>query len=161
MIFIQHDDTETQQGAAERERMRRPPPDVTRTIALAQGVMYVVTGMWPLVDARTFQSVTGPKVDFWLVRTVGVLITVIGIALTLAGVRRRVSAETRVLGAGSAVGLAAIDIVYSAKGRISKVYLLDAVVEIGIALAWLGLPALERATQRAERRNEEHTVKES
>ncbi|HXK32386.1 MAG TPA: hypothetical protein VNM91_00045 [Dehalococcoidia bacterium] len=92
---------------------------------------------------------TGPKTDFWLVRTVGMLIAVIGAVVARAGMRRRVEPETVALAAGSAAGLAAIDVVYAARGRISKVYLLDALAEIAIVGGWLGLSAAKRATQSA------------
>src|SRR5438270_11614006 len=41
---------------------------------LVQGVYYLLTGVWPLVSIDTFQMVTGPKTDLWLVQTVGALI---------------------------------------------------------------------------------------
>lgn len=105
-------------------------------LAIGQGVYYAATGVWPLLNIRTFQFVTGPKVDLWLVKTVGVLVSVIGIALTVAGLRRRVSGEMVLLASGAAAGLTAIDGVYAARGRISKVYLLDALAEIALVAAW-------------------------
>jgi hypothetical protein len=71
-----------------------------------------------------------------LVKTVGVLVTVMGGALGLAGWRRRVTPEMRLMAVGGALGLAAIDAIYTAKGRISKVYLLDAAAELNLAAAW-------------------------
>ena len=48
-------------------------------LCVIQGLYYVVTGVWPLVSTcGTFEAVTGNKVDDWLVKTVGVLIIVIG-----------------------------------------------------------------------------------
>jgi hypothetical protein len=41
--------------------------------------------------------------------------------------------------AGGAAALAAIDTVYVAKRRISPVYLLDAVAEIGLVAGWVRL----------------------
>jgi hypothetical protein len=105
-------------------------------LALAQGLFYVATGVWPLIDIVSFQMVTGPKTDLWLVRTVGVLVTVVGAVLIMASRMRRVTPEIVVLAVGSALGLAAIDLRYALTGRISAVYLADAVVEIGLALAW-------------------------
>jgi hypothetical protein len=105
-------------------------------LALAQGLYYASTGAWALADSRSFQAVTGPKVDVWLVKTVGVLVAAIGGALGCAGWHRRITPEIRRLAVGSALGLAGIDVVYVAKGRISRVYLLDAVVELGLAAAW-------------------------
>ena len=106
-------------------------------LALAQGAFYIVTGVWPLVSIGSFQKVTGPKTDLWLVKTAGVLITVIGGVLTMAGLRRTVQPEVPVLGAGAAVGLTAIDVIYVAKGRIARVYLLDALTEVVLIAAWL------------------------
>src|SRR4051794_18415411 len=106
-------------------------------LAVIQGVLYLATGVWPLVDIVSFQLVTGPKTDLWLVRTVGVLVLVIGVVLLLAAKHRRVTDEVVVLAVGSALGLAAIDMIYALSGRISAVYLADAVVEIGLALLWV------------------------
>ncbi len=105
-------------------------------LALIQGLFYVATGVWPLIDIVSFQIVTGPKTDLWLVRTVGVLVTVIGAVLIAASRTRRVSLEIVMLAVGSALGLAAIDLRYALAGRISAVYLADAAVEIALSLLW-------------------------
>lgn len=117
-------------------------------IAAAQGLFYVATGVWPLISRRTFERVTGPKTDFWLVNTVGVLVGVAGGVLLSAAARRRVGPEIAALGAGSALGLAAIDVVYAARGVIGKVYLLDAGVELGFAGAWAVTALRPRALPR-------------
>jgi hypothetical protein len=106
-------------------------------LALVQAVFYLATGIWPLLDIVSFQMVTGPKTDLWLVRTVGVLVAVIGAVLLSAARRRRVTEEIVLLAAGSALGLATIDLVYALSGRISAVYLADAAVELGLAALWL------------------------
>jgi hypothetical protein len=106
-------------------------------LALIQGVFYVLTGVWPLIDIVSFQVVTGPKVDLWLVRTVGVLVTVIGAVLLSASRSHRINREILLLAVGSALGLAAIDLVYALSGRISAIYLADAAAEIGLAGLWL------------------------
>jgi hypothetical protein len=41
------------------------------------------------------------------------------------------------LGAASAAALAASDVIYAGKGRISPIYLVDAVAELALATAWL------------------------
>ena len=68
---------------------------------MAQGAYYAATGVWALADIESFQVVTGPKADQWLVKTVGVLVTAIGGALALAGWRRRVTPEIRLLAVSS------------------------------------------------------------
>ena len=105
-------------------------------LAQVQGMAYVVTGIWPIIHRRSFEAVTGPKVDFWLVRTVGALITVIGAVLLLGSRRSRWVPEFTFLAAGSALCLAIVDIVGVAVRRISPIYLLDAVGELALVAAW-------------------------
>lgn len=111
-----------------------------RWLWLSHSLYFVVTGIWPLVGPRSFQAVTGPKVDFWLARTVGILTVVIGTVLASAGLRRRVSTELVGLAAGASAGLVAIDVVYVARKRIPKVYLMDALLNglhcAGWIIAW-------------------------
>lgn len=105
-------------------------------VAMLQGLFYLVTGLWPLLHIQSFLKVTGPKTDLWLVKTLGVLISVIGAALGIAGVQRSVNREIALLGVGSAAGLTAIDVIYVARRRIPPVYLLDAAVEVALILGW-------------------------
>jgi hypothetical protein len=107
-----------------------------RILAIGHGAYFAATGIWPLVHMRSFEAVTGPKVDKWLVRTVGVLVTVIGGTLIAAGMRRCISAETVGLATGAAVGLGAVDVLGVGTGTIGPVYLLDAAVEGALAVAW-------------------------
>jgi hypothetical protein len=81
------------------------------------------------VSRRTFERVTGPKADFWLAQTVGVLVTGIGGVLLLGEKRGRLTPEIELLGAASAAGLGLVDLVFALRGRISKVYLADAAAD--------------------------------
>jgi hypothetical protein len=119
-----------------------------RTALLAQGGYYVATGLLPFVSRRAFEFVTGPKREWWLVQTVGALVTVIGVALLAGGQRRESSPELLGIAAGSAAALAGIDIVYVAKGEIAPTYLLDAAAE----LAFLGGLALGPPDRKFPRR---------
>jgi hypothetical protein len=110
---------------------------LSQLTALGQGAYYALTGIWAILDIRSFQKVTGPKSDIWLVKTVGALVIAIGAALGMAGLRRTDTPEIAVLGAGSAAALGAIDVVYVARKRISPIYLLDAVAEAGIIAMWV------------------------
>lgn len=127
---------------------RPSAPDPYAALALAQGLYYLMTGIWPVVSINTFQKVTGPKVDLWLVKTAGVLITAIGVALTMAGLRKQTAPELAVLAAGSAAGLTGIDVVYVARKRISPIYLLDAAAEVVLIAAWGVVWALDRQNRQ-------------
>src|SRR5439155_14802188 len=81
--------------------------DAARRLVLGQGAYYAATGLWPLLHMRSFEAVTGPKREDWLVKTVGVLVTAIAGTLLVAGRRRRVPSEVALLAVSSAVGLGA------------------------------------------------------
>lgn len=110
-----------------------------RRLARLMGWYYLLTGIWPLLHIRSFEWITGPKVDRWLVKTVGALVTATGATLLLAAKRDAVGPEVATLAAGNAAALAAVDVVYVAKQRIRPIYLLDAALEILLLGAWLGL----------------------
>jgi hypothetical protein len=88
------------------------------------------------VSLSTFEFVTGPKTDDWLVHMVGLLAAVIGSALLVAARRREGGRAIWTLAVGAALAFAAIDIVYASTGRIRWVYLLDATAELVLA-GWL------------------------
>lgn len=100
-----------------------------RSVLAVQGGMYVVTGVWPLLHMASFEAVTGPKTDDWLVYTVGLLLAVIGGVLLAALARRTVDGLVIALAVGTALSLAAIEVVHVLNGTISRIYLLDAVIE--------------------------------
>ena len=106
-------------------------------MAKLQGTYWAVTGVWPLLHMPSFLWVTGPKNDLWLVRTVAVLILVIGSILFMAGFRQRVTQEVKWLGILSAAGLIVIEVYYSLSNVISDIYLLDAAGEFLLILLWL------------------------
>ena len=101
-------------------------------VLLAQGGYYVATGVAPFVSRRLFEAFTGPKSDWWLVQTVGGLVTAIGGALIASAARRETPPELLAVAAGSAGTLAAIDVVHVARGRIAATYLIDAAIQAGI-----------------------------
>jgi hypothetical protein len=117
-------------------RPRRKGWSAPRWLALLQGSFYLLTGLWPIVHLPSFERVSGPKQDDWLVKTVGALITVIGAALLRAGVASQHRREAELLAVGSAGALAAVDMIYVAQRRISPIYLLDAAVELAFIAGW-------------------------
>ena len=106
-------------------------------LAQAQGVFYFLSGAWPLVHPDSFQLVTGPKLELWLVQTVGVLLIVSGAVLFLAGRARRVTREIVFLGAGQAGALAGVDLWCVLEPRTTRAYWLDALAELALVAAWL------------------------
>ncbi|MCU1501504.1 MAG: hypothetical protein JWM12_858 [Ilumatobacteraceae bacterium] len=103
-----------------------------RDVLAAQSAYYTLTALWPFAHLPSFLRVTGPKRELWLLKTVSALLGVIGTALGIAAWRDRPAPETDALAAGSAVSLAAIDLIYVARRRISPVYLVDAAIQAAL-----------------------------
>jgi len=123
---------------------------MTRSVRLVlgvQGAYYVASGIWPLVNMDSFEFVTGPKADDWLVYTVGLLLVAIGASLITAVRLQQAGVAICVLAFGTSLALVAIEIFHVTAGEISVVYLLDAAVEIALAfaLAWTLLRARSNA----------------
>ncbi|MFZ5907070.1 MAG: hypothetical protein ACOYVJ_06625 [Nitrospirota bacterium] len=106
-------------------------------LPIGQGAYYSIMGLWGVLNLRTFLKVTGYKTDYWLVKTVGLMLVVIGLALITGGIRKNITPELAVLGAGTACALMGIDIYYVSVKRISRIYLLDAVIEMFLIMAWI------------------------
>jgi hypothetical protein len=94
----------------------RPPWPV-----LVQAAYLIATGIWPLVHYRSFEAVTGPKTDAWIVQTVGAAAVVLGLAAATSDRERSL-----VLSVGSTLAFGVTEVAPALRGRIRKVYLLDA-----------------------------------
>lgn len=105
-----------------------------RAVAAAHAAYYVCTGLWSILHRRSFEAVSGPKREYWLVRTVGALATAVGAALGAAVLTRR-RREGAVLAIGSGVAFVASDL--QAARASSRVYLGDALLHAVLLPAWL------------------------
>jgi hypothetical protein len=105
---------------------------VARAVPLIQGGYYLLTGLWPLVHMASFERVTGRKTDRWLVRTVGALVAALGSGLLQAGRSGHVPRELRTVSQLAAAGLVGVEVPTALRGRISRIYLADAALELGL-----------------------------
>jgi hypothetical protein len=105
------------------------------TVALVQGIYFFITGVWPLLSMKTFLAVTGPKTDLWLVKTVGLILAIIGAVLIYAQMTASIDTPVILLAIGSAAMLAIVEVIYVFRRVISPVYLGDAVAEL-ILIGW-------------------------
>jgi hypothetical protein len=112
-----------------------------RQVLLAQSGYYVATGAFPYCSRRAFEAVTGPKREWWLVLTVGGLVTVVGAGLGRGARRGQTAPEIIDIASGCAAVLAGIDIAFVARRRIAPTYLIDAAAQ----LALLGALGVARA----------------
>ncbi len=117
-------------------------------IALAQGIYFFISGVWPILNMKTFTKVTGPKTDLWLVKTVGLLLAVTGMVLIAAQIDDQINTPVILLAIGSALSLAIVEFVYVIKRVISPIYLVDAIIELILIAGWLVSIALSWYSQQ-------------
>src|SRR4051794_13924459 len=103
---------------------------------LAQGLYYLVIGLWPLVGIGSYQEATGHRAAPWLAQAVGVLLLIDGGRLCLGAWRKQGSPGVLVLAFGTALGLTAVDIHLVWRGY-SALYLLDAALQLGLVAFWV------------------------
>jgi len=116
-----------------------------KSVLKTQAAYYLATGIWPLLHRRSFEAVTGRKVDFWLVRTVGVTVAAVGAGLAQSARSSEPSPEMKTTALLTASGLGVIEFLYVVRGRISPLYLLDAAAE-----ALFVISLARRRTRRPE-----------
>src|SRR4051794_41935238 len=104
----------------------------------AQGAYYTLTGLWPLVHMASFEAVTGPKTDDWLVRMVGLLAAVIGATLLTAGRHRQGRVAKPRLGGGRASGFTPRGGGWTIRGGVPRGYLAGgrAAIRVGFPPVW-------------------------
>ena len=90
-------------------------------LAIGQGAYYALTALWALVHVRSFQAITGPKTDLWLVKTPRDL--------------RDPSGNTRSTGRSGAVdGLGSCSVVYMC-AMVARHFLIAMLVTLMVGLA--------------------------
>lgn len=106
------------------------------TLSWIQGIYFLITGLWPILDIDSFMNITGLKTDIWLVKTVGALIIPIGLSMLCSAIRKELNLSLIIVFCGAAIGLGIIDVVYVGLNIIRPIYLADAVAEIVFSVAW-------------------------
>ena len=97
------------------------------TVFLVQGIYFIVTGIWPLLNMASFITATGPKQDTWLVEMVGLLSASVGLTFIVSSLRRHPLPV--LLGYTVSLSFLAMDVIYVASGEMSRIYLIDAAIQ--------------------------------
>ena len=111
-----------------------------------QGLYYLFTLLWPLVDLDSFLMVTGHKEEIWLVVTVSFLLlpaTVICFRYAFRQFRMRLLFILMMI---TALSLAGIELYYYLKGTIKWVYGADAALQLIFAAWWINQFARQENT---------------
>lgn len=107
----------------------------TRLLSFSHALYLLFGGGWPLLHLKSFEAVTGPKHDEFLVRTVALLLILVG--SILLGQRKAVVESSAVqLAMGTSFILGTVAIVSAAGGWVWKVYFIDGTIHLLFVLAW-------------------------
>ncbi len=97
-----------------------------------QGTYYLITGLWPFLHLRSFETVTGPKDDIFLLHMTSALIIVIAGALLLS-LRQEKTPPVLFLAVFSPVAFMFIEILY--RSQINWTYFIDFAIQAVILAA--------------------------
>lgn len=128
-----------------------PIPRSTRLLLITHSAYLLFGGGWPLLSLATFEAVTGPKEEDWLVRSVALLLVVAGIIL----LRQRTAPIERSaveLALGTSLSLGAVAVISAAGGWVSPVYFADGTMHLLFAGAWAVLLGMKQVPFRSAER---------
>lgn len=118
-------------------------------LAMVQGMYDLLGGLWPLLHLQSFEQVTGPKSDDWLVRSVAGILVVVGIGLLYDASHHRLAAGMRRTAAGISLVLALVALISSTAGWVSWLYFIDGLAHASFFLGWVVLAVVSRRIQPA------------
>ena len=110
------------------------PARAESAVSVAQGLWLLVPGLWLGLFPEHYRRIHDVERDYWIERVHALWLTLAGSVLITAGVRRRPTPETRLLGLGASAGLAAADISAARKTGVARIYFVDLVGELAFAL---------------------------
>lgn len=104
--------------------------------ALVQGGSYVGFGLWSLLARQHYRRAHRIRRDDWVLNAHGAWLCAVGWTLAVAAVTGEAGRpDIRLLGAGSALGLALNDA--ALLRRLPRIYRVDLAYELGLLSAWL------------------------
>ena len=120
---------------------------LSRLVATAQGASYLGFAAWLFGRPRQYRDRHAIEASEWVLRAHGTWMVVTGATLLSAAARGKTSStEVRLLGVGSAAGLAANDVLGAARRDVPPIYYSDLAWESALGALWLA--AIRRGARR-------------
>ncbi len=129
-----------------RDRWRR------RVIA-AQGIYYLLTGIWPLAHFPSFAGAVGLQINAFQAQSFGAVIAVVGATLAEASRKEPPGAYPTALGIAVAGAVALVSLVWLPRTGAGSALWVDLTIEVAFAVALVVLyprtqPDRSRSTRR-------------
>ena len=109
---------------------------ITRLLIGLHAAYLLIGGAWPLVHMPSFEAVTGPKDEHWLVRSVAGILIVISITLFAQLGKGRIEYAAITTAMGASFVLAMVGIITAIAAVISPIYLVDGAVHFFFFACW-------------------------
>lgn len=136
-----------------RAQLRGGRDRLRRWVLLAQGVYYVLTGLWPLVDFHSFARFVGLYTIPFQAQVFAAVMIVIGASLIEAARREPPGPYPTMLGAAVAGAIAVVSLFWLPRAGVASGLWIDCAVELALAAALIVLyPRAQLETGRKTRR---------
>lgn len=112
---------------------------IITTVGVTHAAFFLIGGLWPLVDMQSFESVTGPRSDHWLVRSLAGMLIIVGAALIWSVQRGHIDHSMRGVAAGSSGMLALVALISGMNGPVDPVSVIGASLHGVLALCWVAI----------------------
>jgi hypothetical protein len=109
------------------------------SLLLIQCAYYLILGLWPITDIKSFMEVTGSTSGIGTIRTLALFQLVISLALARYLFFLIDQKPVLYLGAATAFAFMALNLYCVLKGSMSKVCLASAAVELCLLMNWIGI----------------------
>lgn len=119
----------TESSAADRRNRRR------RLAIMAQGLYYMLTGLWPLAHFSSYSRALALPVNPFQAQVFGAVLVVIGAHFMEAGRREPPGPSATLLGVAVACAIAVVDMVWLPRLGSVSVLWIDLVAEVAIAVS--------------------------
>ena len=106
-------------------------------LLIVQAVYYLLTGLWPLLHLNSFLSITGSGADLWRSQPINLLILCVGLVLLRGSAEKSSKPATNILSVAAAFVLLIIDLYFPFSGVVSKLYVVDGILQFSCLVLWL------------------------
>lgn len=113
-----------------------------------QAAYYLITGLWPLAHLKSFEALTGPKPDRFVVESTGLLFVATGATLATAAVNPAPGRPVRVLSVLTPIVSTFVTLRH--RPRVRAIYMVDAVAQCALA-TWVAGSELVSTRPRVRR----------